>query len=211
MATITIEQFPALREWAAQNQHQAPVYKGARGEAVIPGMADDVLAGVIAGLTAEDEVNAQRMSPIRNIQQQMGDPPIGNVDQMQQYTRALITAICQFVRNEATGFADASKVAGWMDKAAIAERVAAGMASEADIEILQLEAESRGLGETAEALAALQLERATELRTARALIDGFESQALRLIGLAVTLPELIQTYHDQIDQAANLIEQVTSL
>jgi hypothetical protein len=211
MAKITVEQFPVLLEWAAANQHRAPVYKGSLGEAVIPGMADDVLAGVIAGFTVEDEVSAQRMAPIRNIQQQMGDPPIGDVDQMRQYTRALMTAICQFVRDENTGYADVSKVAGWIDKAVIAERVIAATASETDIEVLQLEADARGLSETVEALAAIQLERAKELRIARALIDGFESQALRLIGSAVTLPELVQTYHDLIDQAADLIEQVTSL
>ncbi|MCU7933736.1 MAG: hypothetical protein KZQ99_02510 [Candidatus Thiodiazotropha sp. (ex Dulcina madagascariensis)] len=211
MAKISVEQFSALREWAAQNQHRAPVYKGVRGEAVIPGMADDVLVGVIAGLTVEDEINAQRMAAIRNIQQQMGDPPIGNAELMRQYARSLMTAICQFVRDEVTGYADAAKVAGWTDKAAIAERVSAGTASAPDIEILQVEATSRGLSETPDALAAIQLQRANELRMARALIDGFESQAMRLTGSAVTLPELIQTYHDQIDQAASLIEQVTSL
>jgi hypothetical protein len=211
MAKISIEQYPALQEWAAQNQHRAPVYKGAQGEAVIPGMDDDVLAGVIAGLTVEDEVKAQRLAPIRSIQQQMGDPPIGDADSMQQYTRALITALCQFVRDEVTGSADAAKVAGWTDKAAIAERVIAGTASETEIEVLQLEADSRGLSETPEALAAIQLQRANELRQARALIDGFESQALRKIGSAVALSDVVQTYHDLIDQAAGLIEQVTSL
>ncbi|MFI0413090.1 MAG: hypothetical protein ACH255_03030 [Candidatus Thiodiazotropha sp.] len=211
MAKITVEQYPALREWAARNQHRAPVYKGMRGEAVIPGMDDDVLAGVIAGLTIEDEVNAQRLAPVRNIQQQMGNPPIGNADKMQQYAHSLITAVCQFVRDEITGSADAAKVAGWTDKAAIAERVSAGAASENDIEILRLEASARGLSETPEGLAAIQLQRASELRMARALIDGFESQALRQIGSAVALTEIVQTYHDLVDQAAGLIEQVTSL
>ncbi|MCG7868187.1 MAG: hypothetical protein JAY74_17710 [Candidatus Thiodiazotropha taylori] len=210
MAIITVEQFPALIEWAAKNQHKKPIYKGARGEAVIPGIDDDVLAGVIAGLTVEDEVNAQRLAPVRNIQHQLGDPPIGNVDKMQQYTRSLITAVCQYVRDEITGSADAAKVAGWTDKAAIAERVIAGTASEADIEVLQLEASSRGLSETPEELAAIQMQRASELRRARALIDGFESQALRQIGSAVTLSEVVQTYHDLVDQAGGLIEQVTS-
>jgi hypothetical protein len=211
MAKISVEQFPALSEWAAKNQHPAPVFKGARGEAVIPGMADDVLAGVIAGLTAEDEVNAKRLAPIRNIQQQMGDPPIGDADQLQQYTSALMISICQFVRDEVTGHADAQKVAGWTDKTVIAERVSAGTASTADIEVLQLEANARGLSETPEALAAIQLQHANELRIARAHLDGFESQALRKIGSAVVLSDIVQTYHDLIDQAADLIEQVTSL
>ncbi|ODC01206.1 hypothetical protein A3197_01600 [Candidatus Thiodiazotropha endoloripes] len=210
MAKVTLEQFSALREWAATNQHRAPVYKGLRGEAVIPGMDDEVLAGVIAGLTIEDEINAQRLAPIRNIQQQLGNPPIGDADRMQSYARSLVTAICQFVRDEITESADAAKVAGWTDKAAVAERVIAGTASDADVEVVRLEATSRGLSETPEELAALQLQRASELRVARALIDGFESQAFRQVESAVTLPEVVQTYHDLVDQAGNLIEQVTS-
>jgi hypothetical protein len=211
MTKISVEQFPALREWAVKNHHRPPVYKGARGEAVIPGMADDVLASVIAGLSAVDEVNAKRMEPIRVIQRQMGDPPVGKADQMQQYTRDLMTSICQFVRDEITGYADATKLAGWTDKAAIAERVSAGTASEAELEVLQIEASSRGLYETPQELAAIQLQRANDLRIARALIDGFESQALRQTASAVALPELVQNYHDLIDQAAGLIEQVTGL
>jgi hypothetical protein len=211
MARIeSIELLHALNDWAIDNHHPLPVYRESTQGVTIAGLDDAVIRGVLAGFTEDDVIAAMRREPIRAVQMQIGLPPLGELEPLRQYARNLIVMLCLSVREDVTSAADAAQLAGWTDKAIVARLVLDGKGTPEDTAILELEAKARGLSESVEELALLQLTRAQELRSVRALIDGFESRFNRLVGSAVDLSGLSQIYNDLIDQGSDLVEQVTS-
>lgn len=108
-------------------------------------------------------------------------------------------------RRKVAAGADHYKTSGWAAKAAIAERIVAGTASDEDRATLQLEVDKRGKGETVEELAQKQVTKAHQLASAVAIIDGMESAALSLIetqetadALQAALEELLATAQGEL-------------
>lgn len=85
------------------------------------------------------------------------------------------------IRHQLAGGATVEEIATWPNKAERARRFIGGKASDADKAALNTEAQARGLGETATALAKLQLAKEAQYATAIAVIDGLTRKTLAAI------------------------------
>ena len=108
-------------------------------------------------------------------------PPLPTLDELKQAAAESIISFASDARATLTGHADLYKVAGWNDKSQRARRVVADTACDADLAVLQAEADRRGKGETLEQLAHKQLEKAQALAMAVSVIDGLEIAGLKTI------------------------------
>ncbi len=96
------------------------------------------------------------------------------------------------LRATAAQQADPFQVASWADKAQRAMRVISDNANSTDLEVLQLEANTRNKQESATELATLQLLKAKRLASAVAIIDGMISRISSEIKSKQSVDELNQ-------------------
>ena len=101
-----------------------------------------------------------------------------------------ITDRCTAIRAMLVGNADSNKVAGYVDKAAIAKRVIAKTADADDLLAVETEATERGQGESVQELAKIHNTKAKALSIARATIDGMESAALNALEKCTTAEQI---------------------
>ncbi|MGJ8563831.1 MAG: hypothetical protein ACSHXY_09795 [Alphaproteobacteria bacterium] len=78
----------------------------------------------------------------------------------------------------------------WPTKGRIASNIISGTANADEVATVQAEADERGLGETAEALAAIQFAKSLELLTIDNVIEGMTHKALTAVSACETEAEL---------------------
>jgi hypothetical protein len=81
----------------------------------------------------------------------------------------------QRVRGLITDGADYARIAGWLVKESRARRVMVDIGTEIDVKQLEIEAQSRGKGETIKELATRQIFLSDQLALGIAFLDGYES------------------------------------
>ncbi len=113
------------------------------------------------------------------------------------------------VRASLSEGASAEEIATWPNKAERARRFVGNKASDADKAALAAEVQARGLGETATALARLQLEKEAGYAAAIALIDGLTRKALTTVEAAPDdqIVAVLATLKGEADAALASLEQ----
>lgn len=108
-----------------------------------------------------------------------------------------VLAFADKARQTLAGSPSALEASSWAAKEARARRVVEGIATESDLATVELEAQERNLGESAQQLATLQIAKANQLMMAVAIIDGMTKSALAALAeasdpasLEHTLPQL---------------------
>ena len=126
-----------------------------------------------------------------------------DLEMLRDMAHSEIRDFSEQVRETLTGGASPSEIAAWPNKAERARRFLAGSATEADTLALSLEAQSRGLDETPQALAELQLGREAQYAQAVAFIDGLASRGHRLIASAkaADIPVILDGLQSDASQA----------
>ncbi len=113
-------------------------------------------------------------------------------------------------RKSLVGQADPYQLAGWADKAQRVMRVRAGHATSSDMQVLQIEADSRGLGETPEQLVEKQAGKAEKLAVVVSVVDGLESSAKRQIRACQTFDQIRKCLAEMDSQAKQAVSELTS-
>lgn len=102
----------------------------------------------------------------------------------QSETIAALESYCAAVRKHIMGTDDALMVTGWADKANDAWIHLNEPHNDPEFDIrnsLQLECNERGLGESTQALAEFQLQRARQIKEVRAVLDGAQFRTVRAV------------------------------
>jgi len=189
MANVTDKNALAvLVEWAVINGHDAPVFNALDNSVTISGVDDTQIQSVLDGATVASIADANTRSTIRAVQTAFPKPKNATLEQSKEWALMIAAKVISQLRTLSTGGVEAAQLTGWVDKLAVAEKIAAGTASAAEIAIIQAEADMRDLGETATELAATIIIKGNNLRTIRSAIDGFEDKLKRNIADIADLP-----------------------
>ncbi len=124
-----------------------------------------------------------------------------DIKDLRSWALAQIVDYASQTRVSLVGQADPYQLAGWADKAQRVMRVRTGSATLSDMQVLQIEADSRGLGETPEQLVEKQAGKAEQLAVVVSVVDGLESSAKRQIRACQTFDQ-IQTCLAELDSQA---------